>query len=179
MSRFGSSEQIRLAYLQNDSLDDYFANYYTTDHHWNGYGASETYNALAFDSREGFKASSVINTSGLEINGSLARSGLDLLDEPVSEPLLDTSGMLADYVDGSIPLLQQGEIGLKDESLPVEFNFYHEWYRAFGKLRNQEFRQGPLGSGGGCWGFVLVRVPVAGGAKPLIYCNVPGHAWRI
>lgn len=128
MSRFGSSEQIRLAYLQNDSLDDYFANYYTTDHHWNGYGASETYNALAFDSREGFKASSVINTSGLEINGSLARSGLDLLDEPVSEPLLDTSGMLADYVDGSIPLLQQGEIGLKDESLPVEFNFYHEWY---------------------------------------------------
>lgn len=127
-NRFASSEQIHLAYLQNDSLDDYFANYYTTDHHWNGYGASGTYNALAADPHEGFEAPPAINMDGLEVNGSLARSGLDLLDESVYEPFLDTSGMLVDYEDGSIPLLWQKGISLSDESLPVEFNFYHEWY---------------------------------------------------
>lgn len=116
---------VRFGYEPCESLDEYFSQYYLTDHHWNGFGAARAYMSLG----RGSKLSEGLSqcTAGIRNNGSLARSGLDLLDEPVAEPALDVSGLepRADYD----ALLLSNKSGVPNVNpLQLEFNFYHEWY---------------------------------------------------
>lgn len=123
------------------NADSFFRNFYTTDHHWNGYGAYEAYKSI-------FKDSQAVPTlgptddsslSGLIMNGSQARRALCLLDEPLNEPEWNLDAL--DVAEGSSPValdpLSRRETLLED-GLAAEFNFYHTYYgpSAFAKIEN-------------------------------------------
>lgn len=108
----------------------YYADFYTTDHHWNGYGAIRAYNEIAeqcglervtdLDPLEGL--------TGIEINGSNARQALDLLNEPAREPKLDTKGLTVGEGTHSYILESNGVEMLWEELTKTELNFYEAWY---------------------------------------------------
>jgi len=115
----------------SQTLDQYFDKYYTSDHHWSGYGAYDMYSKLA--EVMGLEKDVALGAddnalSGLVMNGSSARTGLCLLDELVREPLLRTKG-LSVRIGSEAPILLAGGRGVLDEDpLLTEFDFYHSWY---------------------------------------------------
>lgn len=134
----------RLAAAQNVSLvtplyedaDAYFHDYYSTDHHWNGFGAYRAY--LMSEAALGREEGEGEGIPGLEIedaldglimNGSLAREGLMLLNEPVREPHYGVDDLVVE--EGDIPALMEGDSGVSGlyaHELRTEFDFYHIWY---------------------------------------------------
>lgn len=125
------SQNIRVRDASFDNPTSYFQYYYTTDHHWSGYGALEIYSQLARDL--GF--SSNVETgecnselTGLIMNGSLSRGSLLLLNEKVKEPSYDVSGL--SVLEGSTPPLlhANGRVLLDSDPDLTEYDFYHTWY---------------------------------------------------
>ena len=105
--------------------DPYYEKYYTGDHHWNGFGARE---AFAAASGVSITDETVQGLSSIRMNGSLARDGLLLVNEPAKEPLYDLEGVAVS--EGTTPalLMSEGVSRLMSEPNEAEFNFYHSWY---------------------------------------------------
>lgn len=125
---------------------DYHEFFYSTDHHWNGYGTKRAYESISQAMSLDVRASPIKGEStfqGLRINGSDARAGLMLLDEPVREPLFRFSN--TKITQGDLAPVFISGVGFA-ESIPfeAEFDFYHSW---FGKgslsLENSE-REGSI-----------------------------------
>lgn len=128
-TRFESLDAVRLGYVPYASLDEYFSDYYSTDHHWNGFGAIRTLDSLEAQ-RYGRSDASASIDSRVRGNGSLSRSGLDLLNESLVEPLLATEDLTIRTDGYSVLLLASPEERWQANPLSIEFNFYHEWYGA-------------------------------------------------
>lgn len=123
----GTVDTVLVAY---DDAAKYYDDFYRTDHHWNGYGALEAYNAIP--ESYGFQVIQdprpLEGISDILMNGSNARSGLDLLNQPAQEPVFDLGGIsiASDVVP---PVLDRdGVQRLQNEMLRAEFNFYETWY---------------------------------------------------
>lgn len=121
-----SVENIKVGFLQLENVSDYYLNYYTTDHHWNGFGAARTYAVLKDKS---FDLDSVVEGfSNVRMNGSMSREGLMLLDEPAREPLLHFGPIVVEGIGEPNILLPNGAVTLASNSKVAEFDFYHGWY---------------------------------------------------
>lgn len=113
-----------------DSASDYFADFYTTDHHWNGFGCIRAYRNITAsmgldDSMSGDLAVQAFD--GLKMNGSNSRLGLMLLNESVCEPVFDLSFVEVVY-GAQPPVIKNDVASLKANSQQAEFDFYHAWY---------------------------------------------------
>lgn len=119
-------DNVKVSFLQLDSLSEYYRNYYTTDHHWNGFGAARAYAALT--GREA-KFDSVVNDlSSIKMNGSSSREGLMFLNEPAREPRFNFSQI--EVREDALPyvLQQDGARKIAENKKVAEFDFYHGWY---------------------------------------------------
>ena len=121
----GGCSNVAVISLPYSRTTDYYEKYYTGDHHWNGFGAQE-----AFDAAGGGEPSAmeVPGIASICMNGSLAREGLLLVNEPACEPVFDVSSLRV--ADGSSAYLLRplGGEALAQQRDSAEFNFYHSWY---------------------------------------------------
>lgn len=120
-----SVSNVSVASVRFDDVDSYYEKYYKGDHHWNGFGAWE---AFAAASGGVVTNETVRGLSPICMNGSLAREGLLLINEPAEEPLYDIGGISVS--EGAVPalLMPDGASRLMVEPNEAEFNFYHSWY---------------------------------------------------
>lgn len=118
---------LKVADSSIDNATEYYRFYYTTDHHWSGWGA-----ARAFDLLTGWNQSQQAATktnpilSGRVMNGSYSRSGLLLLNERIDEPPLKLESI--ESSGGYSAALQDPTSILDADPLLAEFDFYHTWY---------------------------------------------------
>lgn len=120
---------IQVVDVSQDNAEAYFNYYYTSDHHWSGYGALQAFRAIMGDERDGAsKIEAVPFLRNRHMNGSMSRSGLMLLDEQDEEPQLDLRGItaLSDY-DAALKS-KQPKAALNKNPQLAEFDFYHIWY---------------------------------------------------
>lgn len=116
-----------------ENADQYYHNYYRSDHHWNGYGALKMYGRLAelydLPSTEALEEYDTV-LPGLEDvieNGSNTRYGLMMVNEPAQEPSLDLSDLVLE--EGSpAPVLYDNVDELLTKGGTLEHNFYEAWY---------------------------------------------------
>lgn len=108
----------------------FYREFYKTDHHWNGWGTISAYNdvADAMGLARVDDAAPDAQLEGLFMNGSSARNGLMLLNEPVCEPLLDTEGIYVEQGDSATLLSTEGRAILDESGARSQFNFYESWY---------------------------------------------------
>lgn len=121
---------------------EYYKNYYTTDHHWNGWGAADAYlTAVDELSRIGLPEEDVdaLKTPlddleplrGLEWvseNGSNSRTGLMELNESVFEPALPLYNILTNTEGSSLVAVKDGVARMTEYAAEAEYNFYETWY---------------------------------------------------
>lgn len=133
---FRSCENIDVVTVAYANSQEYYQRYYTSDHHWNGWGAMDAYDAIA--DKLGYEQQVATEPEpGLDwirMNGSYARSALYQIDEPVSEPRLDLEGITAEFVEPIPVLSENGAKIMEDDPLRAEFSFYEFWYG-----RSQDF----------------------------------------
>lgn len=125
---------------------DYHSYFYSTDHHWNGYGTRRAFQAIAQATGLDMMANPIKGQSsfeGLRINGSDARVGLMLLDELVKEPLFTFPNTKVVQGD-SAPVFTSG-VGFA-ESIPLEaeFDFYHAWFGKGSLTLENDLREGKV-----------------------------------
>lgn len=122
---------IHLTSIQYQDTDEYYQNFYRSDHHWNGYGTLQAYSALqkaAGLPNDRDNNSATIEFPGIRSNGSYARKGLMLINEPAREPQFDLSDMTV--VGDKIPPIVQpdGPSLIHDDAMGSVFDFYSTWY---------------------------------------------------
>lgn len=120
-----------------DSSTEYHKYFYTTDHHWNGYGAADAMNQiceLLNVTRQNNDFSYTLpnnvensNFTGLKMNGSDSRLGLMLLNAPIQEPLYNMNNIKIKQGQPS-PFYQSDPQLVNIEPLEAEFDFYHSWF---------------------------------------------------
>lgn len=138
-----------LSFVSNEvpAPEDYHDFFYTTDHHWNGYGVKRAYEIIAREIGLDDQANRVIGVSdfaGLRMNGSDSRIGLMLLNAPVAEPLFDFSGV--EVVEGKAAPVFTSDVDFP-QSMPLaaEFDFYHSWFGSGAvELRNEQCSESVL-----------------------------------
>lgn len=123
--------------------EDYYQNYYTTDHHWNGWGALDAYNkaaAVLATREQGVRVDAaalqapmknlgpVSGFDWLQENGSLVREGLMMLNEAVNEPALPFDDIEVTSGDAPFCLSADGVQEMKERYLMAEYDFYQVWY---------------------------------------------------
>lgn len=122
---------VHLVSLPYDNPQEYYANYYRTDHHWNGFGTIALYDALRRTAQLPYdlpRPETVLSFPGVKTNGSYARDGLMLLNEPVEEPAFDLSHITVQ--NDTIPPVAQvdGVQSVLAAGPRAEFSFYTEWF---------------------------------------------------
>lgn len=131
-----SAPNVQIICLPYQNATEYYQNYYRSDHHWNGFGTLECYNALAdaMDLRDlEYNSADLLTFDGMVIDGSFARKGLMLINEPALEPKfnlahLDVSG------EGAAPVAEaDGEKALLQHRQEAMYNFYSSWYGSYQK----------------------------------------------
>lgn len=109
-------------------MDLYLERFYSSDDHWNGFGAIDAYNAIP--SELGLDP-----LNDIEVNGELgdyvfcgqnSRSALMLIDSPAHEPVLETGHLEVQNGAEDALLLASGPLGA--ESDYERFAFYSCWY---------------------------------------------------
>ncbi len=123
-----------------DNLEDYYSNYYTTDHHWNGFGAMDAYNTSRPEPDDSFE--SVLGLSSIKTNGSNSREGLMLLNEPAREPNLGITPMTIEGITPPFATLPDGARAIANKPEAAEFDFYHTWYGPSDKCRISSYGDG-------------------------------------
>lgn len=114
--------------------NQYYQNYYSTDHHWNGRGTIAVFRRIA--QTMGFRELrnndlGTITFPELRINGSCSREGLMFLNESVSEPQFDLSG-LEILNEKKPPLVSADPVASLEACGPkAEFTFYSSWYGSY------------------------------------------------
>ena len=114
-------------------ISEYFDNYYSTDHHWSGYGAVNAYNTMkpfAQLKNDVLKADSNPYVDGLTMNGSTARAGLMLANEKTHEPFFNTAHLTTLPDTKALLINKDPRDALKESPESSEFDFYNIWYGA-------------------------------------------------
>lgn len=112
-----------------ESTEEYFHLYYTSDHHWSGYGALRAFQALTKSTVSKTSAQSSVPILRTKyMNGSSSRGGLMLLNERDAEPQLDLRDIEASAGYDAVLKSNDLEAALDDNPLLAEFDFYHTWY---------------------------------------------------
>lgn len=126
-----SAANVHVVSVTYDNFEDYYKNYYTTDHHWNGFGTLEAYRALApvANLREDVGSySTTVSFGNFPTNGSYAREGLMLLDEIVQEPQFDLTGLAID-AETVPPIASKNSVeDLEALGMKAAYSFYPQWY---------------------------------------------------
>lgn len=112
----------------------YYQNYYTTDHHWNGYGSIVVYDevkkAMGFKNARNNNAENIVFPE-LVTNGSFSREGLMFLNEKPIEPQFDLTGLKVENNDEP-PLISKNSIAdLLALGQKATFMFYSSWYGTY------------------------------------------------
>lgn len=130
------------AYLYND-INEYYDDFYTTDHHWNGYGATKSFNNIA----EMLGEEPIENSKypvgyfdNLVFNGTYSRFGLMLLNESINEPKFQLSNIETPNIDKNdctegFLYSEDGQKFLNMDELSTAFNFYSLWYYGMNNLK--------------------------------------------
>lgn len=128
------ASNVHIVSVSYEDSSKYYQNYYTTDHHWNGYGTIAVFNAV--EESMGFQNSrdnegTAIEFSGLAINGSCSREGLMFLDESAKEPAFDLTGLEVENKKKP-PLISKDSVEkLLETGQKAEFMFYSSWYGTY------------------------------------------------
>lgn len=125
------ASNVRLVSIRYDQPEEYYRDFYRSDHHWNGYGALRAYNALqevAGLSNRRDNDAETVDFPGIITNGSYARKGLMLINESAREPQLDLTGIEA--TGPRIPPIVEpdGPSLIHDDAMGSVFDFYSTWY---------------------------------------------------
>lgn len=120
--------------------EDYLGFYYSTDHHWNGWGAVDAYRHAVeaiFNGDEPSLSAALSPITDLQHlqrcdwlaeNGSLSRNGLCLLNEKVNEPELPLADVEVEQGD-TPPVATNDGVKLLKEAGPIaSYDFYQTWY---------------------------------------------------
>ncbi len=124
----GDSENTTISCVTYNSESEYHDNFYTTDHHWTGWGAIDSYNKTAhkMDLQLMRKPQKDTELDELVTNGWWSRSGLMLLNEPVDEPKLELQDLSVTSGDDAMLRSPDGyQIIYADHP---EYSFYDKWY---------------------------------------------------
>ena len=111
-----------------DTLEDYYANFFHTDHHWNHHGVERAYNDIAaWLGLPAFEEAGEVGFGDYRYSGAIARWGLDLVEEEVSGTAYGFPGLSVVAPDGT-----QGPYNhdvFFDRSDPgVRYAFYDSYY---------------------------------------------------
>lgn len=112
-----------------DSAEDYFHDYFTTDHHWNIEGAYTAYTQIA--DTLGLDQISLDGTHQIEgclYNGAYSRSGLLLLNEKVYDSNKTFSNLVAITEEGAEESLNAHTHFWDGSKLAQDFSFYDRYY---------------------------------------------------
>lgn len=114
-----------------DDINDYFSFFYKTDSHWNGYGAEAYWNNIVDVSgncnlRNYKTLESYSNVS--VFNGQLARAGLMLLDDLVSEPNFGSNQLQSAIPNTACVLSDNPVLAIQESGKRGQFSFYGTWY---------------------------------------------------
>lgn len=115
----------------------YYDLFYTTDHHWNGWGAADAYlramNAIydgdaTADTEvvEALQPQSDIDW--VDEHGSYARRGLMLVGEKANEPHLPIESFSISGEEAPPAILPNGPEELAEAGLIAQYDFYQTWY---------------------------------------------------
>lgn len=143
-----SSQAANIAYVGDEvsKAENYHAYFYTSDHHWNGYGTKRAYEVISRLAGLDAAANPIESSSsfdGLRINGSEARIGLMLLDEPVNEPLFDFSQVR--IISGNMAPVYASATDFSEATpLKAEFGFYHSWFGTGNLVLENDSREGKV-----------------------------------
>lgn len=115
------------------TFDAYLVDFYTTDGHWNGWGAIAAYDKLLAEAAPVHKhydaaEDQTLREQSLIYNGQSSRAGLMLLSERVDEPAMRLSGLSVEEGASGYLLLEEGARALFETGLYGEYNFYALWY---------------------------------------------------
>lgn len=122
---------LSIAYDELDDYEEYLKYYYSTDDHWNGFGAIRAYDIVAKKIGLpvfGDAPRAIGDLKDFIFYGQLGRQGRMLVDNRGSlvEPLLDTSNFEVSESIATAPVMNQ-QILLEGEPLYADYNFY-VWY---------------------------------------------------
>lgn len=119
---------VYVASKEYSDMDLYLERFYSSDDHWNGFGAIDAYNAIPSEL-------GLDRLVDIEANGDLrdyvfcgqnSRSALMLIDSPAHEPVLETRHLDVQNGAEDALLLTSGPLGI--ESDYERFAFYSCWY---------------------------------------------------
>ncbi|MEY8460630.1 hypothetical protein AALA69_05805 [Eggerthellaceae bacterium 24-137] len=123
---------VHVVSIPYDNPKDYYRNYYRSDHHWNGFGTLELYDSVASKARLPYHPDITsipsVDFGGFLTNGSYARDGLTLINEPACEPQFDLSNLKVQNEEIPAIAMADSVIDMEDRGLMAEFNFYTQWY---------------------------------------------------
>lgn len=143
---FEGSDNLRAYGTSYDDAASYYQDFYTNDHHWNGYGALRAYRTFADDYGLGalLDDASIEGLEDLATYGSYAREGLDLIDYPPREPSVDLTSLHCEGDDALPVLSADGAAMIRGIGPFAQYNFYESWYGRWGDsvLRNDRISAG-------------------------------------
>ncbi len=123
---------VHIVSIPYTEASDYYQNYYRSDHHWNGFGTLKLYDKLLDVANLPYQPDeSSLGTLDFGVfptNGSYARDGLMLINEPASEPQFDMAGLSVQNEELAPVDMADGVSVMKSRGLMAEFNFYTQWY---------------------------------------------------
>lgn len=139
LSLAAEAENVDVIGVCYDEVGDYYQHFYRSDHHWNGYGTLQAYDALmdaANLTPQRNNNSETIEFPDIRSNGSYARKGLMLINEIVREPRFDLSDIQA--TGKTIPPIMQpeGTALIHNDIMGSVFDFYSTWYGSSGVTAN-------------------------------------------
>lgn len=124
----GQADNVEIVSKSYSSYAAFLHDYYSTDMHWNGYGAINAFNEAMNQGGPAYHALGEIEMGGdYFYNGDIARAGLMLLDERIAEPRMVTSGLSTGQDQGYL-LLKDGTVQMAESGIYGEYNFYSLWY---------------------------------------------------
>lgn len=130
-TELADASNVHVVPVAYDNVSDLYANYYRTDHHWNGYGAISAYDAVKeIAGLDDVKLASEdpLVFADFPCNGSYSREFLCLLNEEQIEPNIDVD-MYGEHSEGAPFIISNDPVAsLKSAGEWGQFDFYAQWF---------------------------------------------------
>lgn len=159
----GQIDNVVLSAVMYSSIEDYYQDFFLTDHHWNYQGVIRAYNIVAeqielvpftYQGKRYFEA--------YLFSGATARSGLDIVVETVSDTDFEFSDLRMTLSDGAEVMYGHTSFQYDQSTLTPHYDFYDSYY---------ELATGTVlwGAGEGCAAVVSNSYGLS--MVPYIACN--------
>lgn len=143
-------ENVSLVCIAYDDADEYYRNYYRSDHHWNGWGALAAYNEVKsiMNLKDVvLKSEEPVLFAGYPCNGSYAREDLFLINESPAEPALDVSCFVPEGSGAPYIIREDAANALMATGMKAQFDFYPQWYGAAATVAKYPLENAALDDG--------------------------------